>query len=210
MVRLYQKASYRERDPLVSERELRPRKTVSPTPTRQVSRKRNDDSDSPDDDSQPQDNDSRSQDIDNDVSTMTLGGALTPIVLNKRFVASPHTPAVHVSTLPAEDEVIVYTAFHTFLQGLCIWHPSLAFPNSDIPQWTMKHLEFAFNLGDKGESKSKTNRKVKETSQEEKMVEKKREWKARTDGFLRLGAKAVIIIEVKPYLRSANISDIRK
>lgn len=228
IVRFYQKASYRDPEAIVTNRELRQlRKKVSPISRRQAYWSKSDDSDSQGDDGDPQDNDSDSQEDDSDpedvkdeVSTtgkMTVGGPYTPIISSRAFVASPHTPATHALSSPAEDEAIVNTAFLLFLQGLCIWHPRLFLADNDIPQWTMKRLELIFNLGEegggnpkKGSLKVEMNPKERQKGEKRGSVKKKRGWKARTDGFLRLRDKAVIIIEVKPHLRATRPSDIQK
>ena len=221
IVRLYQKASYRDPKATMTGGELRQlRKKVSPISRSRVYGDKSGNSDSPGDDSDSQDDDSDAQDVEDEVSNsreMAVGGPYTPIISSRGFVASPHTPAIHALSSPAEDEAIVNTAFLLFLQGLCIWHPNLRLADSDVPEWTMKRLELIFSLGEaregnvkKGKSKLETNLKAKDKGLRKGIVEKKKGWKARTDGFLRLGSKAVIIIEVKPHLRKPRISDIQK
>lgn len=221
IVRSYQKASFRDPYARVSDRELRQlRKKVSPISRPQVYWDKSDDSDFQGDDDDSQDDDSDSEDVKDQVSSMgkmTVGGPYTPIIASRAFVASPHTPATHALSSPAEDEAIVNTAFLLLLQGLCLWHEKLHLADSDVPQWTMKRLELIFRLGGegggnlkKGKLKAEVNTMTKKSGQKRGSVEKKKGWKARTDRFLRLGNKAVIIIEVKPYLRATRPSDIQK
>ena len=147
-----------------------------------------------------------------------LGGPQTPNNPNRpSFVVAPHTPVSRAFSSPAEDEAVVNTGFVLFLQGLCIWHPELCVPDDDVPEWTMKRLELVFTTTKTHDGKSSSTEiqqqmkpKEKDTSGQSRIVKRKKAWKARTDGFLRVGTKAVIIIEVKPFLRDSDRFGIQK
>lgn len=81
----------------------------------------------------------------------------------------------------------------------------------------MKRLELNFTTTKTHDGKSDSTKiqqqiKPKENDTRGQLgnVKRKKGWKARTDGFLRVGTRAVIIIEVKPFLRSLNLSGIQK
>ena len=223
-VRRYQKASYRDPNDKVTRDELRQlRKKVSPMSRRHVLRPgtfRSKSYAEDDGDSDSQDTEDENSDEELIVATgqMTIDERHTPANSNMPFVATPQTPALRASSSPAEDEVIVNTALVLFLQGLGNWHPNLRLTDDDdVPDWTMKRLELHFNIGEDGDDKSMediskrgTKRKGKGKGNKKGVLGSKKSWKARTDGFLRVGTKAVIIIEVKPHLRTTCIAIIQK
>ena len=146
-----------------------------------------------------------------------LRGLQTPNNPNRPSVVTPHTPASRAFSSPAEDEAVVNTEFILFLQGLCIWNPRLCVPDDDVPEWTMKRLELVFTTTEILDGKSRSTKiqqqikpKENDTSGQSRNVKRKNGWKARTDGFLRVGTKAVIIIEVKPFLRESDPVGIQK
>ena len=223
MVRLYQKASFTPLPPGKS------RIKVSPCSKHLRNRfsHPNYAQESDDTDEESGDEESQTEEHETEISkglaltTLTkplyLGGLQTPDNSKRLSVVTPQTPATRATSSPAEDEAIVNAGFVLFLQGLCIWSPRLCKHGGDVPKWTMKRLKLIFTttkLHDGKSRSTKTQQQIKsnrnKTSGQTRKVKTKKAWKAWTDGFLRVGTRAVIIIEVKPSLRYEDLCAIQK